>query len=357
VNSSEQTSPAVPANHNPADGERQEPTSLTLGRHPSGSPDEKSSVLGSPNRRDKRRTVAWLSTVACLLLLLGITILPALKMRSAPDANATQQIRYIGMYDRSSSSSNTTLETFTTATGIRPNVLTYYSSWLEPFRADFAVSAAQHGAVPLVQINPFDVSLAKIASGQYDAYLSTYARAVRAYRHPVIVSFGHEMNGSWYPWGNTHTSPLDFVAAWRHIVTVFRQARADNVIWLWTVNIIELGGIPSPAVWWPGKSYVNWVGLDGYYYQSSWTFSSLFGPTIAAIRELTRDPILLAETGAAAGSTQPSKIADLFAGVRLYGLLGFVWFNAVVEKDWRITGAASFAAFRQNAKVYYRPRP
>ena len=57
-----------------------------------------------------------------------------------------------------------------------------------------------------------------IASGSYDGYLSAYAEAVRAYRHPVILSFGHEMNGNWYSWGYRNTSPAVFVAAWRHIV-------------------------------------------------------------------------------------------------------------------------------------------
>jgi mannan endo-1,4-beta-mannosidase len=357
VNSSEQTPSALPVSHDSATDQRDEPTGLILSRRPFGSPHEGSSAPTSADRRGSHRTAVWVSVIACVLLLLGIAIPFALKMRSTPSVNATQQVRYIGVYDRSSSSSSAGLTAFTTATGIRPNVLTYYSSWLEPFQTDFAVNAAEHEAIPLVQINPFGVSLAKIASGQYDDYLSTYAKAVRAYRHSVIVSFGHEMNGSWYPWGNTHTSPIDFVAAWRHIVVLFRQAGAHNVIWLWTANIIETGGIPSPAVWWPGNSYVTWVGLDGYYYEPSWTFSSLFGPTITAIRELTHDPILIAETGAVAGARQPSKIADLFAGIRLYGLLGFVWFNAVVEKDWRISGPAAFATFRQNAKAYYRPIP
>lgn len=185
--------------------------------------------------------------------------------------------------------------------------------------------AAKHGAVPLVQINPYNVSLAAIASGQYDGYLSAYAEAVRAYVHPVILSFGYEMNGNWYPWGYTHTSPAVFVAAWRHIVTIFGGLGVQNLTWLWSANIIEIGGIPPPTEWWPGSSYVTWVGIDGYYYQSSWTFASLFGPTIAAVRELTGDPILITETGAKADEDQSAKIADLFAGVRLYGLLGFVW--------------------------------
>ena len=78
------------------------------------------------------------------------------------------------------------------------------------------------------------------------------------------------------------------MAAWRHIVTVFRQQGADNVTWLWTVNIVDQkGGIPSPAAWWPGASYVTWVGIDGYYLKPSWKFAPLFGPTIKAVRHLT----------------------------------------------------------------------
>jgi hypothetical protein len=252
-------------------------------------------------------------------------------------------------------SSYAAVATFTRSTGVKPDILTYYGSWLEPFQTSFAATAAQHGAIPLAQINPYGVSLAAIASGQYDSYLTSFAKAVGAYRHPVILSFGHEMNGNWYPWANTHTSPATFVAAWRHIVTLFRGLRIQNVTWLWTVNIIQTGGIPSPTAWWPGSSYVDWVGIDGYYYESSWTFASLFGPTITTIRELTHKPILITETGAAAGASQSAKIADLFSGTRLYGLLGFVWFNANADHDWRLSSPAAFAAFRRGAATYYRP--
>src|ERR1022692_1250156 len=209
---------------------------------------------------------------------------------------------YLGVYEARVPDSYTGVTAFTTATGVRPRLVVYYSGWLEPFRASFATIALEHGAVPLVQIEPTGVSLTAIASGRYDRYLTSYAEAVRAYSHPVILSFGHEMNGSWYSWAYRHTSPTAFVAAWRHIVTLFRAIGASNVTWLWTVNIIDTqnGSIPAPGPWWPGRSYVTWVGIDGYYLKSPWKFAPLFGPTIAAVRELTRhDPILIAETGAA----------------------------------------------------------
>ena len=130
--------------------------------------------------------------------------------------------------------------------------------------------------------------------------------------------------------------------------------------WLWTVNIINdtrNGNIPRPTQWWPGNSYVNWVGIDGYYLKPSWQFAPLFGPTIKAVKTLTSDPILIAETGAAPAAGQPAKIADLFAGIRLYGLLGFVWFDATTRngEQFDLSSPAAIAAFRKGATTYHRP--
>ena len=262
---------------------------------------------------------------------------------------------YIGLYPDGVPGSYAGVTAFTTATGVKPNVVPYYSGWLEPFQSSFAATAAEHGAVPLVQIDPTGISLTAIASGRYDGYLDAYAEAVHAYRHPVILSFGHEMNGNWYFWGYRHTSPTVFVAAWRHIVSLFRALGADNVTWMWTVNIIHPHhGVPPPGRWWPGSSYVNWVGIDGYYYSSSYTFDSLFGPTIAAVRALTGAPILIAETAVASAAGQPAKIANLFTGIHLYGLLGFVWFDSIHIEDWRLISPVAIAAFRRGTETYHK---
>jgi hypothetical protein len=263
---------------------------------------------------------------------------------------------YVGVYQTGVPDSYAGLASFTAKTGIKPRIVVYYSGWFEPFKISFATTAAKHGAVPLVQMNPKNISLAAIASGRYDGYLSSYAEAVRSYHHPVILGFGHEMNGSWYSWGYRHTSPAVFVAAWRHVVTMFRELGVRNVTWLWTVNIVHRNGrIAPPAPWWPGRKYVSWVGLDGYYYKPSWKFAPLFGPTITALRELTHAPILIAETSASPATNQPAKIADLFAGIRLYGLLGVVWFDDASNEDWRLSSPRAIAAFRRGVKTMSRP--
>jgi mannan endo-1,4-beta-mannosidase len=275
--------------------------------------------------------------------------------RHSPYALSAAPDSYIGLYPSGAPISYSGATQFINATKVTPNVITYYSGWLEPFQTGFARTVAEHGAVPLVQIDPTHISLTAIAAGQYDAYLTAYAAEVRAYRHPVILGFGHEMNGGWYSWGYRHSSPAAFVAAWRHIVKLFRKLGARNVTWLWTINIIHTKhSVPPPGPWWPGGSYVTWVGIDGYYYSSSSTFAPLFGPTIAAVRELTRDPILISETAASPAAGQPAKIADLFAGVHRYELLGFVWFDASHIEDWRLKSPAAVAAFRRGAGSYGR---
>jgi mannan endo-1,4-beta-mannosidase len=304
-----------------------------------------------PRRKPARRVTVTVATITAVMIALII----GLYVRSVVGRSPTPR-SYLGIYTAGLPESYTGVSAFTAATGVRPGLVMYYSGWLERFQTAFAREAARHDAEPLVQIEPTGISLAAIASGRYDAYLRSYASAVKAFGSQVILSFGHEMNGSWYSWGYQHTSPAAFVAAWRHVVTVFRAVGARNVTWLWTVNIVRCRcHIDSPAAWWPGSSYVNWVGIDGYYYQQSWKFAALFGSTIKAVRALTLDPILISETAAPTAS-QPAKIADLFAGIRAYGLLGFVWFDHNKSQEWSISSQRAFAAFRRGAESYRPPR-
>lgn len=301
----------------------------------------------------------WLAALVVVTVVAAIVVAATDRPARAPARHSRSTVlsttpdSYIGVYGQGVPASYSGVTSFASATGVQPKIVLYYSGWFEPFSSSFAKAAAEHGAVPLVQMNPTGISLASIASGKYDAYLRSYARAVRSYREPVILGFGHEMNGTWYSWDYKHTSPAVFVAAWRHIVTVFRANEARNVTWLWTINTrLPSPSIPPPAAWWPGSSYVTWVGIDGYYHKPSIQFATLFGPTITAVRLLTKDPILISETGAAPDAGQAEKIASLFAGIRSYGLLGFVWFNSIANRDYRITSRAAIAAFRRGAISY-----
>jgi mannan endo-1,4-beta-mannosidase len=295
--------------------------------------------------------------IGVLTVISAALAIVAIKPWATNSFHPTKTVRYLGVYEPDAPYTYAGIDQFAQATGRQPNLVSYYSIWLERFQTGFAASAAKHGAVTVVQIDPKNISLASIVTGRYDTYLRSYASEVKAFRGQVILSFGHEMNGNWYSWANQHSSASDFVAAWRHVVGVFRAVGARNATWLWTVNVIDPSiPIPDPAPWWPGSSYVNWVGIDGYYYLSSQSFAQVFGPTIVAVLKLTHDPIIIAETGAAPDAGQPAKIDDLFAGIRSYGLAGFIWFDQNTQgRIWRISNPSAFLAFRQNAREFVKP--
>lgn len=281
--------------------------------------------------------------------------LHAQKLAEPADSLPPTPHGYLGVYVPGMPASDAGLTAFGTETGTRPNVAVYYSGWMEPFQAHFAEEVTARGAVPLVQIDPEGISLAAIAHGQYDGYLGSFAEALHNFGHPVIISFGHEMNGDWYSWGKGKTSPADFVAAWRHIVNVFRTWGVFNVTWLWTIN--SLAGGPgqafSPKAWWPGASYVDWVGIDGYYYYHGESFRIVFGNTISVIRHFTEDPVFIPETGIAPAAGKASTIPQVLAGAQSAGVLGVVYFDANGYMNWSLNGnAQALAAFGRAARGF-----
>ena len=295
----------------------------------------------------RRVTVAAAAAAVLLTVTLCLTPLTSQRPLTPVPAPASP---LVGVYEPGAPSSWSQITEFTTVTGVKPRIVVYYSSWKEPFSTSFAQAAWEHDAYVLDQLQPNGVTLASIAAGGSDAYLRSYADAVVAFGHPVILSFGHEMNGTWYSWGDGHASPATFVAAWRHIVRVFRAAGATNVTWLWTVNSVT-GASSSLSLWWPGAAWVNWTGIDGYYFTATDTFDSVFGSTIADVRSLSSAPLLVAETAVGTTPNRESQIGALFAGVRAERLAGVVWFDeaqhtGVYHQDWRLENDPSaLAAF------------
>ena len=149
-----------------------------------------------------------------------------------PDAAVVRQklpaksSSYLGVYEPGSPPAFRPVAEFSAMAGHQPNLVGYYSGWAEPFNISFADLMHKHGATPFVQIDPLFASMSGIAAGAYDDYLRSYADSVRSFGHPVVIGFGHEMNGSWYPWGYRHVQPATFVAAWRHIVALFASQGA-----------------------------------------------------------------------------------------------------------------------------------
>jgi len=302
-----------------------------------------------------------IATIACVITVshfISTTSGRVGAAESLPESPAS----YLGVYETGPPHTYQPVADFTTAVGKQPNLVGYYSGWEEPFQISFAETVHRHGAATILQWDPTLASVSRIAAGGYDGYLRSFADSVRGFGQPVVIGFGHEMNAYWYSWGYGHVPPAMFVAAWRHIVTLFRGQHADNVTWLWTLQADEPGTGPI-ASWWPGSQYVDWIGIDGYYYRPSENFYSIFGQTIAQVRLFTGKPVLLSETAVGPGAGQAKKIPNLFTGMRHYGTLGLVWFDiaqhqGIYHQDWHIENSpAAETAFRRGASALTLVRP
>ncbi len=305
--------------------------------------------------------IAVVLAVAIAMVSVAVVVIARSHAEAArPVARATLAAcprSYLGVYEPGVVPRYAEIRAFGQVAGRQPNLAGYYGGWGQGFETAFAGTLHRHGITPVVQIDPTGASVAAIADGAYDQYLRSYADSVRDFGHAVVIGFGHEMNATWYSWGYRHVPAATFVRAWRHLVTIFRQQGADNVTWLWTVQA-DIPGTGPVRAWWPGKQYVTWVGIDGYYYRPSDTFAAVFGTTITQVRDFTRRPVLLSETAVGPQAGQAAKIADLFRGMAAERTLGLVWFDiaqdgGIYHQDWRIEASpAAEGAFRLGVHTY-----
>ncbi|MGI9005517.1 MAG: glycoside hydrolase family 26 protein [Streptosporangiaceae bacterium] len=231
---------------------------------------------------------------------------------------------------------------------VTPGYAIQYYGWHEPFQTAAANGAWDNGTETFAELqtcgNPCGstgISLTDVIAGRYDTYLTNFAGQVRDFGHPVLLTFDHEMNGSWYPWGNTQVTPAQWIAAWQHVTTLI-SAIAPNVSWVWAPNI-EQGAAPV-ASYWPGTGYpsanVSIVGLDGYLQNSRATWKNTFSQSFADVEAVSGGqlPFMLAETGVpAADSNAQAQIDGLVAGARAAGAQAVFYFDC--GSRWSLTDA------------------
>ncbi len=208
------------------------------------------------------------------------------------------------------------------------------------------------GVVPFVRIMPRSnweacadrkYSLSKIIRGNFDKQLRRYAQEVRKVPGPLIMEFGTEVNGDWFPWsgacngGGKRTGygsprladgPERFRDAYRHIINIFRSEGVQNVTWVFHVNASSApnAGWNTHAAYYPGDDYIDWIGVSVYGAQTpavlrNWNphFREVMDYTYPAIASISRSrPIAVLEFGVVENKHKPAWIraalADLKSG-------------------------------------------
>ena len=173
----------------------------------------------------------------------------------------------------------TTIEEFNRVTGHRHPIFMTFLSFpqvLDPGKPEhgkavrFFKACRMNNAIPAITIETF---------GGLNSYteeqVQEFARFLHAFACPMILRWNHEMNGSWYPWGQ---QPDLYVSKFREFASVIRT-RAPGVAMAWTPN--QGWGYPwrdcpyfnptmSPgdpySPYYPGDDYVDWVGISFYHW-------------------------------------------------------------------------------------------
>jgi hypothetical protein len=234
-----------------------------------------------------------------------------------------------------------------------------YARFTSPLPISLAQWNLSEGRIPMISWSYEYTS--KIAAGDYDSLIRADARQLKALHGPVLLRWFAEMdNAQSRPYV---ASPASYIAAWRHMVDIFRHVGARNVHWVWCPGSGDFGpGIAQR--YYPGNAYVDWIGADGYNWapvrpNTPWRsfaqiFASFYHWGIA-----TGKPLMIGEYGAVEGA--PGQKATWFRQAATQLRTEFPAIRAVVYFDdehqnfgqdfnWRVTTSASaLAAFREFA--------
>lgn len=220
--------------------------------------------------------------------------------------------------------------------------------------------------------------LTAVGTGKYDNWIRGMALSYKALNQDIFLRLGYEFDGAWNKY-----DPTAYIAAYRHIVDIFRNEGVTNVAFVWdsytpdqdstdpTQTGYRWNGNPMFA-WYPGDSYVDWFGFNEWKngFDASWFMSQ------AAAHH---KPVLIGEESYTksldTGYTFPQWVSGHFGSVRNSGVKGFQYINwnwpIYPISDWSLwadgkftydaADVASYNAEMQNPKYivrdssYYNP--
>jgi hypothetical protein len=132
------------------------------------------------------------------------------------------------------------------------------------------------------------VAAAGPGSALYDQIVS-WAQAIKARGGTIMVAYNHE------PEGHDRQilgSAADFIAAYRHVESIFDQQGASNVMWTWQMTAYAFRTNPSSDVyaakWYPGDEWIDNVGADAY----NWYTCGVNGNGTYNEMKVLGDPVL-----------------------------------------------------------------
>lgn len=212
------------------------------------------------------------------------------------------------------------------------DIISFYLAWTEEsindFPTDVMNSIAAKNAIPMITWEPWISELSeesnprrtfeRIAAGEFDDYIRSFATNLSTYERPIFLRFAHEFDNPQYPWHiSEENSAADFKAAWKHVHRLLKEEGANEVIFVW--NPWKARGMQR---FYPGDDYVDWIGVTLLNYGplakdgEEYSFSRLYQPFHTRIRTFTRKPVMLSEFNSVdLGGQQQKWLEDAMASI------------------------------------------
>lgn len=203
---------------------------------------------------------------------------------------------------------------------------------------DFLARAKRLRRIPFLTLEPFpcqktrheQIDLAvDVLTGKHDKNIDTISHTFSHYNGPILLRFAHEMDiTGQYPWSLKNEN--DYIKIYRYFYKRITGQGSRELYWVWSP-----AGKPKANLFWPGKEYVDVIGLS-VFASRAWTadhslqsFSEQLQEKMALQRRFQK-PVIIAEVGVSGTDFEQTQwileaIASLY---RFPSVCGFVYFQA-----------------------------
>ena len=264
----------------------------------------------------------------------------------------------------------TTIDEFNSLTGIKHKVFMEFLQFPDVLNtsgaeyakiADFIAACKAANAIPMLTLETFGTDTVPWYESYTADQINEFALMLYNFNVSMFLRWNHEMNGSWYPWGQ---QPTTYIAKFQEFADVI-HSEAKNVAIAWTPNqgwgypwaggtysispsspdysvldtnkdgvVNDLDDPYSP--YYPGDDYVDWVGFSFYHWGNGsnrgvnevpstdkWGQANGIGNTIPNFHDIY-----------AVGHDKPMMIAEISALYNVSGSMGGDASEANIKKEW-----------------------
>lgn len=191
----------------------------------------------------------------------------------------------------------------------------YFRGWeylQDPTVVEELNTLSKEGWRPMISVNPYffedcqskGMTLYKaIMVGNCDEVMRNIGRNLKNVKDPFFLRFAWEMNVPTIEWSIQKTASWneEYKNAWIRFHNILKEEGAANAIWVFAPQIESPSTIEFDLLY-PGEEYVDWVGLDGYNWgdTQSWSnwqdFSTVFLNSYNKLRTIAPGkPFMLSE--------------------------------------------------------------